>query len=86
MSYKTNVIVVRFTELDAKNFKAMSPGTPSMRMQPIIDSRAKAREEAVKIAEQEIADNEKVVGVRLTDETGAGWIFSVTVDDKYPRS
>jgi uncharacterized membrane protein YkoI len=77
MSYKTNVIVVRFTELDAKNFKTT---------QTIVDTRAKAREEAVKIAEQEIAGNEKVTGLRLTDETGAGWIYSVTIDDKYPRS
>jgi hypothetical protein len=64
----------------------MHHGTPLMRMQPIVDSRAKAREEAVKIAELEIADSEKVAGIRLTDETGAGWIFAVTVDDKYPRS
>lgn len=83
MSYKNTVIVARFTEADAEDFKSMNHGAP---MQPIIENRADARKEARKIAEQEIADNEVITSIRQTVVTGVGWVFSVTVDDKYPRS
>jgi hypothetical protein len=83
MSYKNTVIVARFTEADEEEFKRANPGVDTRRMQPVINTRAEAREEAIKIASREIANNEVVAGIRLTEETDAGWIFSATVIDKY---
>jgi hypothetical protein len=85
MSYKSNIVVARFTEAEAEKFKSVNPGATAMHMPPFIGTRADARKEVTKIANQSIADSEKVVGIRLKDETDAGWMFSITVDDKYPR-
>lgn len=82
MSYKSNIVVARFTEADAEEFKFMNPRATAIHMPPIVGSRADARKEAVKIANQTIADNECVVTARLKDETDAGWVFSVTIEDK----
>lgn len=83
MSYKHTVIVARFTEADAEDFKSKFPGAP---VQPVITNRAEARKEARKIAEQEIADNEVITSLRQAVVTGYGWVYFATVEDKYPRS
>lgn len=81
MSYKSNVIVGRFTEADAEELRSRNPGATAY-IPPVIETRAEARKEAIKIANQDIAYNEVIVSTRMKDETDAGWAFSITVADK----
>lgn len=82
MSYKSNIAVARFTKADAEEFKSANPRATAIHMPPLVGTRAEAFMEATKIANQEIADSEMVVSIRMKDETDAGWMFVATVSKK----
>lgn len=79
MSYKMDGVVGRFTSEDRADFVAKNPGSF---VQRVVDSLHAARDEALRVAENMIADGEQVLSIRQKESTEAGWIFSVTVQGR----
>lgn len=78
MAHKETVVIGRFTKEDAEEFKAKT----GRNIYPVVVTREEARNQAILIGTQESADNEHAVSARLKEETDAGWVFTVTIENK----
>jgi hypothetical protein len=78
MAHKETVIIGRFTKDDAEEFEVHT----GRDIYPVVATREEARKQAILIGTQESADNEHAVSARLKEETNAGWVFVVTIDNK----
>ena len=78
MARKETVVIGRFTKEDAEEFQTKT----GRNIYPVVETLDEARKEAVLIGTQESADNEHAVSARLKEETDAGWVFTVTIENK----